>query len=79
MLQQQPKKSPEERRNSAIRATAKYGGMALQLFGSCLLGVFVGKWLDAQLQLERPTFAVFLTIIFLFGAFYLIYRQLLKE
>jgi hypothetical protein len=53
--------------------------MALQLFGSCLLGVFVGKWLDAQLQLERPTFAVFLTIIFLFGAFYLIYRQLLKE
>jgi uncharacterized membrane protein YfcA len=53
--------------------------MAIQLFGSCLAGVFIGKWIDAQLQLSRPTFAVFLTIVFLFGAFYLIYKQLLRE
>lgn len=79
MPQQQPKKSPEERKQSAIRATAKYGGMALQLFGSCLAGVFIGKWIDSALHLSRPTFAVFLTIIFLFAAFYLIYKQLLED
>lgn len=79
MRQQQQKKSPEERRKSAIRATAKYSGMAFQLLGACLLGVFIGRWLDAQLALERPMFAVFLTIFFMFAALYLIYKQLLRD
>ena len=79
MPQQQPKKSPEEKQRSAIRATAKYGGMAIQLFGACLAGAFIGRWLDAKMHLERPLFAVFLTILFLFAAFYLIYKQLLKD
>ena len=79
MPQQQPTKSPEEKQRSAIRSTAKYGGMAIQLFGACLAGAFIGRWLDAKMHLERPLFAVFLTIFFLFAAFYLIYKQLLKD
>lgn len=79
MPQQQPKKSPEERRKSAIKATAKYSGMALQLFGACLAGAFIGRWLDAKMEMERPLFAVFLTIFFMFAAFYLIYKQLLRD
>ncbi len=79
MPQPQQKKSPEERRKSAIRASAKYGGMAFELLGACLAGVFLGRWIDAQLELERPAFAVFLTILFLFAAFYLIYKQLLDD
>ncbi len=75
----QPKKSPEENRKSAIRATAKYSGMAIQLFGACLAGAFIGRWLDAKMELERPLFAVFLTILFMFAAFYLIYKQLLRD
>jgi F0F1-type ATP synthase assembly protein I len=53
--------------------------MAFQLLGACLLGVFIGRWLDAQLALERPMFAVFLTIFFMFAALYLIYKQLLRD
>ncbi len=79
MQQQQPKKSPEENRKSAIKATAKYSGMALELLGACLAGAFIGRWLDAKMGLERPLFAVFLTIFFLFAAFYLIYKQLMKD
>lgn len=79
MPQQQPKKSPEERQKSAIKATAKYSGMAIQLLGACLAGAFIGKWLDAKMALERPLFAVFGTILFMFAAFYLIYKQLLKD
>lgn len=79
MPQPQQKKSPEERRKSAIRASAKYGGMAFELLGACLAGVFIGRWIDAKLELERPAFAVFLTILFLFAAFYLIYKQLLED
>lgn len=79
MLQKQPKKSPEERQKAAIRATAKYSGMAIQLLGACLAGAFIGKWLDAKMALERPLFAVFLTIFFMFASLYLIYKQLLKD
>ena len=79
MPQAQPKKSQEEKRKSAIKATAKYGGMAFELLGACLAGVFIGRWIDARLDLQRPAFAVFLTILFLFAAFYLIYKQLLKD
>ena len=75
----QPKLSPQERRQSAIKATAKYGGMAFQLLGSCLLGVFLGRWLDKWMGLERPLWAVFLTLLFMVASLYLIYKQLLKD
>jgi len=53
--------------------------MAIQLLGACLAGAFIGRWLDAKMALERPLFAVFLTIFFMFAAFYLIYKQLLRD
>jgi F0F1-type ATP synthase assembly protein I len=75
----QPKPSPEEKRKSAIKAAGKYGGMAFQLFGACLAGVWIGKYLDAYFQLERPLWAVFLTILFMIASLYALYRQLLRE
>ncbi|MBP6825554.1 MAG: AtpZ/AtpI family protein [Saprospiraceae bacterium] len=53
--------------------------MAFQLFGACLAGALIGRWLDARMHLERPLWAVFLTIFFMFGALYGIYRQLLRD
>lgn len=53
--------------------------MAFQLLGACLAGVFLGRWLDAKMHLERPTWAVFLTILFMLGALYGLYRQLLRD
>lgn len=75
----QPKPSPQERRKSAIKATAKYGGMAFQLLGACLAGVFIGRWLDGKLNLDRPTWAVFLTIFFMTASIYALYKQLLRN
>lgn len=57
----------------------KYGGMAFQLFGACLLGAFIGRWLDRTMGLERPLWAVFLTIIFMAASIYVIYKQLLRD
>ncbi|MEO6758135.1 MAG: AtpZ/AtpI family protein [Saprospiraceae bacterium] len=79
MLQKQPKKLPEEKRKSAINATAKYSGMAFQLFGACLVGVLLGRWLDARMHLERPLWAVSLTVLFMLAALYALYRQLLRD
>lgn len=75
----QPQKSSEERRKSAIRATARYSGMAFQLLAACLAGVFLGRWLDAKLHLERPAFAVLLTVLFMVGVLVSLTRQLMRE
>jgi F0F1-type ATP synthase assembly protein I len=75
----QPEKSPQEKRKSAIKATAKYGGMAFQLLGACIAGMYIGRWLDAKLQVSRPTWTVFLTVFFMLAALYSLYRQLLKD
>jgi len=40
--------------------------------------VFIGRWLDAKMQLERPLWAVFLTVLFMVAALYSLYRQLTK-
>ena len=72
-------KSPQEKQRQAIKSVAKYGGMAFQLLGACLAGVFLGRWLDGYFQLEKATFAVFLTIFFMLGALYALYRQLLRD
>jgi uncharacterized membrane protein YfcA len=53
--------------------------LAFQLFGACLVGVFVGRWLDARLGNERPTWAVFLTIFFMLAALYALYKQLQQD
>jgi len=71
--------SPEEKRKSAIKATARYSGMVFQLLGACLLGVFLGRWLDAKFKLERPAFAVFLTVIFMMVSLFHLTRQLLRD
>ena len=71
--------SPEEKSKAAIRAAGKYSGMAFQLFGACLAGVFIGKYLDGYFQLERPLWAVLLTILFMIASLYALYRQLLRD
>ncbi|MCC6462158.1 MAG: AtpZ/AtpI family protein [Saprospiraceae bacterium] len=71
-----PPQSPEEKRKSAIKAYARYGGLAFQLLGACLAGVWIGNWLDAKFQLESPFFAVFLTIFLIIGSLISLYQQL---
>jgi len=53
--------------------------MAFQLFGACLIGVFLGRWIDAQFQLVKPVWAVLLTVLFMLAALFSIFRQLLRE
>lgn len=75
----QPNQSPQERRKTAIKAVGKYGGMAFQLLGACLLGVFLGRKLDQWQGNERAVWAVFLTVIFMVASLYLLYKQLLND
>jgi F0F1-type ATP synthase assembly protein I len=49
------------------------------LLGACLAGVFLGRWLDERMHLERPLWAVSLTVLFMVASLYVVFRQLLKE
>ncbi len=53
--------------------------MAFQLFVPCLVGVFLGRWLDERMHLERPLWAILLAVLFLLASLYAIYRQLLSD
>lgn len=71
-------KPESDLKNSAI-TYAKYSGMAIQFLGACLVGVFLGKWLDTKMELDRPVWAVFLTVGFMIASMYVIFRQLLNK
>lgn len=75
----QAPKPEEEKNRSSLKAAARYSGMAFQLFGACLLGVFLGRWLDAKWHFQKPVAAVSLTILFMIGALVSIFRQLARE
>lgn len=53
--------------------------MAFQLFGACLVGALLGRWLDARMHLDRPLWAVLLTVLFMLASLYMLYRQLLRD
>ena len=72
------KRKSTNRKNS-IKILAKYSGMGFQLFAACLAGAFIGKWLDAKMQLERPLWAVLLTVLFMVASLYALYKQLLQD
>jgi F0F1-type ATP synthase assembly protein I len=74
-----PPKSTPEKQKSAIKAVARYSGLAFQLLAACLLGVFLGRYLDARFQMERPLFAVFLTVLFMIAALVSVARSLMRE
>lgn len=69
---------PNDSRRS-MQAYAKYGGMAFMFLAACLVGVFLGKWLDAKMGYDRPVWAVFLTVGFMVAALVSVVRQLLNE
>jgi len=74
-----PSKKQKADPKNTIRIVGKYSGMAFQLFATCLAGALLGNWLDAKMQLERPLWAVFLTVFFMIAALYALYRQLLQD
>lgn len=74
-----PTKLPQEKRKQAINAAGRYSGLAFQVFGACLCGVLIGRWLDARFALAKPWFTVLLAAVFMLASLYSLYRALLRE
>ncbi len=52
-------------------AYLKYSGMAFQLVAAILIGVFIGKKLDAYFQFDRPYMTAVSALLFLLAGLYL--------
>jgi len=57
----------------------KYSGMAFELAGALLLGYWVGRWADRQLDLPKSSGTMVCMILFLFAALFHILRSLTKN
>ncbi|PCJ88179.1 MAG: hypothetical protein COA57_03610 [Flavobacteriales bacterium] len=66
------KSSPQK---SGLKNYVKYSGIAFQMAGILLVGVFGGRKLDQYLQQDFPLFTLTLTGIAFVGAFYILYKQ----
>jgi F0F1-type ATP synthase assembly protein I len=74
-----PKPPQITKSDKSNNAYLVYGGMAFQFLGACLLGVFLGKWIDQKMGYDRQVWSVFLTVGFMVAAMYSVYRQLLNQ
>jgi F0F1-type ATP synthase assembly protein I len=70
---------PLKKNRPPISSIAKYSGLMFQLLGSCMVGLYAGKYLDETMHLNRPTWAVLLTVCFMIAALYAVYKQLLND
>ncbi len=68
----------EENKNKPLFQYARYSGMAFQMFGIILIGVWGGYELDKCLN-SKPVFTVILTVLSVVLAIYQAVRDLLKK
>ena len=72
-----PANKKEIKKNS--RSYMKYSGMAMQLLVLMLIAVKLGEWLDKKYELEDGWFTILFVILFFFGWFYSLYKDLIKD
>jgi F0F1-type ATP synthase assembly protein I len=73
-LSNQPKKS-DKHPNRAL----KYAGMAFQMAATIVVGVLIGKRLDAYWEFEKPVITAVGALLGLVTAFYLILKDLTRQ
>ncbi len=76
METQDKKKEPNKLREKT-RAYAKYSGMAFQLLAAIIIGVLIGKKLDAYFQFARPYMTAVSALLFLLAGLYLSLKDFL--
>lgn len=57
----------------------QYSGIAFQIIGIMLLGVFGGKKLDNYFQTSSPYFTLALSILAVFMSLYFIIKEVIKK
>ena len=70
---------PEGKRSPRAQNYMKYSGMAFQMGGIILFGVWVGKKLDEHFSTSTPWFTVVMALFSVFAALYIVLKDFLKN
>ncbi len=57
----------------------RYSGIGFQIAGTIAVGFFIGYKLDKWQQTRAPYYTVAFSVVFLIAAFYIGFRELLKN
>lgn len=71
------KKNKEEGQKK-INIFVRFSGMAFQMGGVILLGVWGGMKLDEMYEMETPWFTIVLSLFAVFGAMYMIIKEVIR-
>ena len=63
MSNQQPTNKPSEQNKKKANVALKYSGMAFQMAGIMLGGIFIGKYLDKYFENESNILTAFFAIL----------------
>ena len=76
-----PDKQPRQSGNGDRRpsAFAQYSSIGIQMLGTIGLGVWAGRWLDANQQNARPVWTIVLALTAIGASLYLFIRQLPRQ
>jgi len=72
-------KSSLRKQPKPLNKYLKYTGLAFQFLAAILLGFWVGNWLDAYNQTEKPWFTMGLMIFFLVATLVKVIRDITHE
>lgn len=84
MRQQENHSKPDSEKtdgmySSRARNYMKYSGMAFQMGGIILFGVWVGKKLDERFSTSTPWFTVGMALLSVFASLYIVLKDFLKK
>jgi F0F1-type ATP synthase assembly protein I len=70
---------PKNQKKNYLNNYAKYSGIAFQMLFIILLGVWGGYKIDQWVEWQFPVFIIIFSIISVFGAIYVVTKDLLKK
>lgn len=69
-----PKKIPQK-----VTSVFRYADIGFRMAVMIALGAWLGHWLDAKQQLERPIFTIIFSLLFIFAAIYWVIKDLTSK
>lgn len=67
-----------EENKDKLNVYAKYSGLAIQMGVIIGVGVFAGQYLDGVLAFETPWLTIFLSLLGVFIALYIVIKEVIK-
>ena len=70
-----PKKNSQQNKQEQRNRYVQYSGLATQIVAIVVAGVYTGKWLDANMENDKPLATIFLTLFSIVASLYYLVKK----